>query len=165
MDLFDKPFGQRTNLLAQQRRQYYRGRAIIELRYLTIECDAILGSRPLDKRNVKRLLNIFTVEGCASLEPENRVAATINAHVLELGLAQTGIKQEDLFNQIDTPCLFFDNAVRLVCVYGKHRLKAGEAFGEDRWLVELYLSGKSGIASEKSVDIQNINNRIFRYSS
>lgn len=38
--------------------------------------------------------------------------------------------------------MLFAYAVQLVCGYGKHRLKAGEAFGEDRWLVELYLAGK-----------------------
>ena len=145
MEFASNPLGQRANLLAQQRLQFYYGNAIIEIRHLAFESDALLGSRPLDHGNVERLWNLFELEGCANLEPEHRVAATISQHTLQRGLAHTGIRQEKLFDQVNPPRLAFENDVHLVCAYGKHRLKAGESFGEYEWLVELYSSSKCTI--------------------
>lgn len=142
MESVNNTLGHRANKLAQQRLRYYRGCAVVETRHLAFESDAVIGSRPLDKGNIERLLNIFRLEGCANLEPEHRVAATMSEQTLRSGLAHTGITQEKLFNRVTPPNLSFADAAQLVCRYGEHRLKAGEAFGENRWLVELYLAGK-----------------------
>ncbi|KAB8069697.1 hypothetical protein BDV29DRAFT_198506 [Aspergillus leporis] len=139
MESANNTLGHRANLLAQQRLQWYRGCAIIEIRHLAFESEVVLGSRPLDQGNIKRLLNIFHLEGCANLEPENCVAAIISEQTLQSSLAHTGITREALFNHINPPSLLFAEPIQLLCIYGKHRLKAGEAFGEDRWLVDLYL--------------------------
>ena len=112
--------GQRANLLVHERLQFYYRHTIIEMRHLASERDAILGSRPLDCRNVERLQNLFELEGCANLEPEHRVAATISRHILQRGLAHTGIRQENLFGQVNPPRLVFEGDVSLVCAYGKH---------------------------------------------
>ncbi|GLB05102.1 hypothetical protein AtubIFM57258_011133 [Aspergillus tubingensis] len=113
---------------------------LLNTRHLAFESDAILGSRPLDDANIKRLLNVFKLEGCASLDPEHGVVATISEETLQRAFEQTGIAQANLFDYGSAPNLEFADTVRLVCAYGKHRIRAGEAFGEDRWLVELYLS-------------------------
>ncbi|PYH80578.1 hypothetical protein BO82DRAFT_285995 [Aspergillus uvarum CBS 121591] len=138
MQAINDPLGQKANLLAQTRLQYFRGYAIIDMRHLSFESDAILGSRPLDQTNVRRLHTMFALEGCANLEPEHKVAATVSELTLQEGLTRTGITQEALFNQVNPVNLSFEDSVRLVCVFGKHRLRAGEGFGVDRWLVELY---------------------------
>lgn len=39
--------------------------------------------------------------------------------------------------------LVFEDNTRLLCPYGKHRLKAAEEYGEGWWLVELYLDGNA----------------------
>lgn len=142
MEFASNPLGQRANILAQQRLQSYYGHAIIETSHLAFESDAILGSRPLDHRNVERLRNLFELKECANFEPEHRVAATISEDTLQGGLAHTGIRKENLFDQVNPPRLAFKDDIRLVCAYGKHRLKAGESFGEYEWLVELYSSSK-----------------------
>lgn len=142
MEFARNPHGQRANLLAQERLQFYYGHAIIEIHHLAFESDAMLGSRPLDHRNVERLRNLFELEGCANLEPEHKVAATISEHTLQGGLAHSGIRKENLFDQVNPHRLAFQDDVRLVCAYGKHRLQAGESFGEYEWLVELYSSSK-----------------------
>jgi hypothetical protein len=142
MESANNALGHRANLLAQQRFQWYRGCAAIEIRHLAFESNAVLGSRPVDQGNINRLLNIFHLEGCANLEPENCVAAIISEQTLQSSLAHTGITREALFNRTNPPNLLFAEPTQLPCAYGKHRLKAGEAFGEDRWLVDLYLCGK-----------------------
>lgn len=90
------PLGHRANLLAQQRLQFYCGRAIIEIHHLEFESDAILGSRSLDQGIMKRLQNVFALEGCANLKPKHRVAATVSQHTLQELLAHTEIRQEDV---------------------------------------------------------------------
>lgn len=75
---------------------------------------------------------------------EHKVAVTISRHTLQTGLAHTGIRQENLFDQVNPPKLVF-NDVSLICAYGKHGLKAKESFGEYEWLVELYSSSKCTI--------------------
>jgi len=91
---------------------------------------------------VERLRNLLDLEGCANLEPEHRVAATISRDTLQRGLAHTGIRQENLFDQVNPSRMVFKDDASLVCAYGKHRLKAGESFKEYEWLVELYSSSK-----------------------
>ena len=92
---------------------------------------------------------MFELEGCANLEPEHKVAATISEHTLQGGLAHSGIRKENLFDQVNPPRLAFKDDVRLVCAYGKHRLQAGESFGEYEWLVELYSSSKCTIEMKR----------------
>ncbi|KAJ5084782.1 hypothetical protein NUU61_009361 [Penicillium alfredii] len=139
MDSPDNPLGYRTNQLALQKLQYYQGCAIIELRHLMFEPDDVFGGRQLNERNVKRLLTIFEIEGCGNLEPEHRVAAIIDQETLTKTLTHTNLSRQALLDPTNQPRLLLERDARLTCVYGKHRLKAGEAFGENRWLVDLYL--------------------------
>lgn len=141
MDASDNPLSQRTNELAAQRLQCYQGCAIIEFQHLKFEEDIFLGVRLFDEQNVQRLLKIFQIEGCGSLEPEHRVAALIDQETLSRALLQSSLTRESLLDPTNQPQLFFEGDVQATCVYGKHRLKAAESFGERRWLVDLYLDG------------------------
>jgi hypothetical protein len=58
---------------------------------------------------------------------------------LSRALTKSDLTRESLLDPTNQPGLSFEGDVRLMCVYGKHRLKAAESFGETRWLVDLYL--------------------------
>ncbi|KAJ6093611.1 hypothetical protein N7486_008900 [Penicillium sp. IBT 16267x] len=139
MDTFDNPFGHLTNELASRRLQFYQGCAIIEFQHLRFEVNAVLGIREFDERNSQRLLRIFEIEGCGNIEPEHRVAALIDQETLSRALTKSDLTRESLLDPTNQLGLSFEGDVRLMCVYGKHRLKAAESFGETRWLVDLYL--------------------------
>lgn len=142
------PLGRRADLIIQERFRYYRGCARIEIRHLEFDNEHVLGSRPLDADNVNRLVKIFNIEGCSHFEPEHRVAAIISEEILIQSLIRSNTTQEALFDIIDPPTLFFEENTKLLCPYGKHRLKAAEEFGENWWLVELYLDGTTRLFQE-----------------
>lgn len=98
MDASDDPLGHRTNELAAQRLQCYRGCAIVHLQHLKFETNPTLGDRHLDARNVERLLTIFEIEGCGNLEPEHRVAALINGETLSKAISQSDLTRESLLD-------------------------------------------------------------------
>lgn len=141
MDTSDNPYGHRTNELAAQRLQCYQGCAIIDFHHLKFETNPTLGSRQLDERNVERLLKIYEIEGCGNLEPEHRIAALLDQETLSKGMSQSGVTRDSLLDPTVQPRLLFEGGVRLNCVFGRHRLKAGECFGEKNWLVDIYLEG------------------------
>ncbi|UDD63794.1 hypothetical protein AFCA_011053 [Aspergillus flavus] len=103
------------------------------------EGEEVLGSRPLDPKNVDRLAKIYEVEGCQQLEPEHRVAALIKEDILYQTIEQCNIIPNALFDYANPPTLSFNQNVRLLCLYGKHRLKAAEIHAVASWLVDLYL--------------------------
>ncbi|KAJ5504602.1 hypothetical protein N7463_007476 [Penicillium fimorum] len=139
MSSSEATLGDLANQVAYQKLQHFVGCAIIELSHLKFESLEIMGVREFDKKNFQRILSIFEIEGCANLEPEHRVAATINQKTLKDGLAYTEISQETLLNPTSRLPLRFKSTQQLVCLYGQHRLRAGEAHGETEWLVDLYL--------------------------
>ncbi|KAJ6070578.1 hypothetical protein N7467_011897 [Penicillium canescens] len=81
---------------------------------------------------------MFEIEGCGNLEPEHRVAAIIEQDVLRKALTKSNLTREDLLDPTNQPNLILEGEDLITCVYGKHRLKAGERFGETIWLVDLY---------------------------
>ncbi|CDM37259.1 unnamed protein product [Penicillium roqueforti FM164] len=78
MEASENLLGHRTNSLALHRLKYYEGCAIIKLQYLRFETDNLTGTRQIAEKNVEKLLRMFEIEGCGNLEPEHRVAATID---------------------------------------------------------------------------------------
>lgn len=142
MSSSEATLGDLANEVAYQKLQYFVGCAIIELRHLKFESLDTMGVREFDKKNFQRILNIFEIEGCANLEPEHRIAATIDQETLKNGLVYTNISQETLLNPTSRLPLRFNNSQQLICLYGQHRLRAGEAHGETEWLVDLYLDGE-----------------------
>lgn len=134
--------GQRADQITQRRLRSYRGCALVELRHLMFEGEEVLGSRPLDPKNVDRLAKIYELEGCQQLEPEHRVAALIKEDILYQTIEQCNIIPNALFDYANPPTLSFNQNVRLLCLYGKHRLKAAEIHAVASWLVDLYLDGE-----------------------
>jgi hypothetical protein len=143
MDTSENLLGHRTNSLAIQRLQSYQGCAIIKLQHLQFEANHLIGTREIAEKNVEKLLKMFEIEGCGNLEPEHRVCATIQQGVLGRALAKSNLTREALLDPINQPHLLLEREDLITCVYGKHRLKAGERFGEITWLVDLYLDGRA----------------------
>ena len=130
MEMNENPLGQRTNTLALQRLQYYQGCAIIRLQHLRFEGNDVTGTRDIAEKNVERLLRMFEIEGCGNLEPEHRVCATIEKDTLRRALEKSNITREALLDPTKQPYLILEGGDLMTCIYGKHRLKAGERFGE-----------------------------------
>jgi hypothetical protein len=91
---------------------------------------------------VARIIRIFEIEGCGNLEPEHRVAAIISQPILSKALSKSKLTREALLDPINQTRLELEADDLVTCVYGKHRLRAGERFGETSWLVDLYRDGK-----------------------
>jgi hypothetical protein len=118
--------------------RYFRGCAKVKFPHLLCE-DRIPGTRPLEDKNVRRLVEIFQIEGCQATEPENRIAAKISDDDLTNVLSKSNITQEDLVKSLEPPLLEFDPEVHLLCAQGKHRLEAAKECGLLSWVVELYI--------------------------
>ncbi|KAJ5249293.1 hypothetical protein N7468_000744 [Penicillium chermesinum] len=124
--------GQQRNELARQRLQSFRGSAVIPFRNLS------LGDEHRNKTNISRLTKIFELEGCANLDPENRIAAVIPSDVLNEVLQKQNISNSSLMDPGQFPCLDLGDKT-IDIIYGRHRLIAGFEFGLHKWLVDLYL--------------------------
>ena len=127
-----------------EKKSHFRGSALINLKHLTFENDQVPGTRPLDQRNVARLIQIFELEGCRRLEPEHHVPAVISEKTFRDALKRSKVSEEVLLQHDKPPQLRFDDAVRLTCLHGKHRLTAADEFllpGDKLWVVDLYKEG------------------------
>ncbi|CAG8091530.1 unnamed protein product [Penicillium nalgiovense] len=140
MEASENLLGHRTNTLALQRLQCYQGYAIIKLQHLRYEEYNLTGTREIAEKNVEKLFRMFEIEGCGNLEPEHRVAATINQEVLRKALTKSNLTPEALIDPKNQPNLLLEGEDIITYVYGKHRLKAGERLRETTWLVDLYLN-------------------------
>jgi hypothetical protein len=143
METSEDILGRRTNSLPLQRLQYYQGCAIIKLQHLRFEENNLMGTRGVTEKIVTKILRMFEIEGCGKLEPEHRVAAIIDQEELSKALAISNLTRETLLDPTKQTSLILDEDDLVTCVYGKHRLKAGERFGESVWPVDLYRDGKA----------------------
>jgi hypothetical protein len=120
---------------------FFLGHAKIGLQHLEFS-DAV---RTYDKKNVDRLARIFKLEGCLRQESGNEIAAIINSTVLQDALSQSRISKADLLSPSNTPWLLLSQDVRLLCLYGQHRIKAARRTlepGDRWWRVMLYDDSK-----------------------
>lgn len=101
----------------------------------------MLGSRPLDKGNVDRLLDLFEIEGYGNFKPEHKIAALIDRQTLQTVLSKSNLTMHSLLNPTKQPQLSFTTDIQLSYVYGRHRINAANTFGVKSWLVDLYLDG------------------------
>jgi hypothetical protein len=143
METSENILGRRTNSLALQRLQCYQGCAIIKLQHLRFEENNPVGTRGVTEEIVTKILRNFEIEGCGNLEPEHRVAAIIDQGVLSKALAKSNLTRETLLDPTKQRSLILEGSDLVTCVYGKHRLNAGERFGETVWLVDLYRDGRA----------------------
>lgn len=128
----------------EERRLKYRGAACISLDALQFYEDDL---KTLDAKNVERLVEVFSREGCQRQPIRNHVLVLITESCLDLALETSGISASSLITRRPGhyPHLRLPSDTRLVCLNGKHRIQAGREFLPARdkwWIVDLYLEGK-----------------------
>ena len=125
-----------------EKERAYVGKAKVALLDLVFDTSEVNAARPLDHRNVARLVKVFQLEGCLRLEPEHHIPALIqkstlddSLHALDLNPALLTTYGEPFRLTVDKP---------LLCLHGRHRLAAAKEHlsPEDKWwVVDLYLDG------------------------
>jgi hypothetical protein len=125
-----------------ERNRKYRGTARINLKHIFPHPSIC---RSLDPRNVDRLCEIFSKEGCRRLEVANHVTAVVSNDNLNAALQKAEVSAALLMSGTSDqyPHLPFSSG-QVKCLHGQHRLKAGEEFlseCDQWWTVDLYLDG------------------------
>jgi len=121
--------------LCTERNRAYKGRAKVQIRWLSFEDDLVLGTRPLMK--------IFELEGCFRREPEHYVPALIRPEALNAALTQANHDAGKLFAVTEEP-VSLELSSPLICLHGRHRLEAAKQqleAADKWWVVDLYLDG------------------------
>ncbi|KAL6714243.1 hypothetical protein ACLMJK_007666 [Lecanora helva] len=122
------------------RRSRLRGTAKIALDSLRFPEDPEEGF--CDPKNIKRLIQIFKLEGCLRLSPEHHIPALIDNDTLIQSLEQFEIPAENLFSAPTPPELSLPPGTTLTCLHGRHRIAAAHKFllaGDRWWTVDLYI--------------------------
>lgn len=125
--------GSQKNQNAHQILGHFRGCVIIKIQDFQLDFH-------FDQKNVSRLLKIFQIEGCANLDPENRMTAIISSDVLEEALKEGHVTKSSLFDPVQLPYLCLGNG-NIKILQGQHRARAAFQFGVNEWLVDLFLDG------------------------
>lgn len=125
----------------------YLGLARVDLTAVTF--DHHLGGchREISDKDIKRLVQIFRIEGCLNLRDDNFLNVIVNKDHLDAALAETRFRGQGY------ACLTRDANGRIPylpllnvsCLHGLHRVRAAERFldEDDRWwAVRLYADGK-----------------------
>lgn len=115
--------------------------------------------RQLDQKNVKRLLNIFELEGCLRMEPENYIPALIPQSLLSVIPKVAGGLQDWAVE----PSMF-DPPKPLHCLHGIHRLEAARqhlSLSGKWWVVNLYVEEHLGLSSRNSLRSESNNSKNY----
>ncbi|KAK5312981.1 hypothetical protein LTR93_011123 [Exophiala xenobiotica] len=112
--------------------------------------------RPLDVKNVQRLVKIYQREGCRRQFVSNRILVVIiDQACLETALDLSRISAAALLTRNtnndpaavgDYPQLQVPVDVRLICLHGRHRIRAARELLSPRdkwWIANLYLADSS----------------------
>ena len=128
-----------------ERHSKFRGTARVKLACLRLDDPSTEQKQFLHPKNVKRLKEIYAVEGCKRLVPEHHVPALISSQELAAPIRRSETSQAALFHCADDEPpelrLPFEH---LTFLHGRHRLEAARGFlsdGDDWWTVDLYLDG------------------------
>jgi hypothetical protein len=127
-----------------EQQTYYRGVAKIRIEHLQFSDGNVDGAKPLDERNIRRLMGVFYDEGCRPLEPKNRVVGVVDQQQLDRALQSSHVSQADLLDHQIPPFLELEEGIRIRCLYGQHRVAAADRYlerWEKWWVVELYTDG------------------------
>jgi hypothetical protein len=142
--LVNMAYSSQESISFREKASHFQGSASIKLKHLVFENDQVPGTRPLDRKNVARLIKIFELQECRRLEPNHYVPAVISEEILNTALQKAGISQANLLTKDEPPQLCLDNSIKLTCLHGKHRLAAADEFllpGDKWWVVDLYKEG------------------------
>ncbi|KAL8770678.1 MAG: hypothetical protein Q9209_003746 [Squamulea sp. 1 TL-2023] len=144
-----------------EKRRAYRGTVKYPLQHLEEE-NTNLNPRQTDPKNIKRLLEIFKLEGCRRSEPRNRVPALISPE--QYTRLIDGLPNKDLYLKdcnLEPPETTL--AETLVCLHGKHRLEAARRYlgsGQKWWIVDLY-SDDINVSAKAELREEHANARSF----
>ena len=128
------------NLLAEKQRVFC-GSVKVPICKLAAE-DMLTNPRQLDPKNVARLRDIFLIEGCHRLDPQNHVPVLIGQVILDQALRKYSIPRSSLKSLDEPELLTIDT--ELTYLHGRHRLEAAKdvlAADDKWWVVDLYLEG------------------------
>lgn len=138
---------------SSERSRAYLGRAKVLIHKLVFEADKSCEARPLDGKNVSRLHNIFELEGCSRLDPDNYVPTLINRKVLADALGKGGSLDVSLGGCGELSLLEVEEP--LICLHGRHRLAAATRYffqpEQKWWIVDLYLDGMGADLSSRDL--------------
>lgn len=129
-----------TDVYAQVQ-HHFKGYARVNLDH--VEFDS---GRDLDDRNVKRLLGIFSLQGCRREDPTHAIPVVVEKKDLVAALAHENSHLSVLHqSSVEAQLLFFTANVELTCFHGKHRIYAARKFlrpSDQWWTVRIFDSGK-----------------------
>lgn len=127
----------------EEKQSCFRGSAKIKLKHLQFETE-----NPellvLDPENVKRLVQVFQLEGCLRFDLERHIPAIIDENDLFRALQNSQSVSGDLFKRQGPPSLYLYSKTTLKCLHGRHRIAAAREFllpGDKWWIVDLYSDG------------------------
>lgn len=115
--------------------------------------------RQLDLKNVQRLLNIFELEGCLRMEPDNYVPALIPRALLPTVPKVAGGLADWM---IEPPV--FDPPESLYCLHGRHRIEAARQYLSltgKWWVVYLYVEEHLSSSSRITLRGETYNAKSF----
>jgi hypothetical protein len=123
--------------LLTERQKLLLARARVQLKHLQFD----LERNPIKERQVLHMLEIYNLEGCQRLVPENFIPAIISKKDFDQALTQSKFSQTD---PTSIPELVLPINFKLLCLHGKHRIFAAQEFlepGNQWWTVDIYSSG------------------------
>ncbi|KAL8939684.1 MAG: hypothetical protein Q9216_003224 [Gyalolechia sp. 2 TL-2023] len=150
----------------------FQGTAKVALRHLQFTESGQNPELHLDPKNIARLVQVFSIEGCHRLDPANHVPALISENVLSRCLQKNSLSKANLLLQKRTPPdLKLDDDIVLSCLHGRHRIAAAQEVLlpiEKWWTVDLYsdsldLGAQDDIREEYSNARNFCDGDIFRY--
>ena len=116
-----------------------------------IDCLQFDEGRQVDSQSVKRLLRLFEETKCQRYNPDHYVPAIVNLPQLKRILRASKLNRNALKVPSEDgtwPFLNLEPSHKLICVHGKHRIRAAELFldPDDRWwTVRLFLESLDGV--------------------
>ena len=122
----------------KEKERAYLGSAKLALHKIEFVDNPANSARPLDPKNVNRLMSIFELEGCFRLEKRNRVPVLLS----EENFARAKTSGKTFAKPGDPDWLLLDTSVK--CLHGRHRIAAANQVlgpGEKWWVVDIYREG------------------------
>ena len=127
--------------LVAEKERVFCGSVKVPISKLTAE-NMMTNPRQLDPKNVARLRNIFLLEGCHRLDPQNHVPVLIDQATLDQALRKSDVTRISLKSFDEPKLLSLDREI--VYLHGRHRLEAAKDVlkTDDKWwVVDVYLKG------------------------
>jgi hypothetical protein len=131
-----------------ERYRCFRGKAKIPINKIVFNeaefPSTELPSSDPDNKNVARLRNIFSREGCFRLDPQHHIAGSIDENVLQDALEQGRLTPSDLHRAGEPPLLHINDGY-VTGLSGRHRLQAAKGIlgSFEWWIVDLYVGKRS----------------------